>query len=171
MTLFETGCNGFCAAGPIIVVYPGGYFYTKITPEDAAVIVEQHFKNGKPVESLVFHHPVTDEPIAHYKDIPFFAKQNTRVLHNKGMIAAESIEEYIGRDGYFGLHNALTQMAPAQLVDEVKKAGLRGRGGAGFPTGLKWELCAKAKSDQKYIICIPVHLWIEAFLSQILMLL
>lgn len=153
VTLVETGCNGFCAGGPIVVVYPGGYFYNKVTPEDTAEIVESHILKGKPVERLMFHNPINDEVIPKYRDIYFFAMQNLRVLHNKGLIAANSLEDYIARDGYFALCKALTEMTPASIVEEVVASGLRGRGGAGFPTGLKWKFCANAEGDKKYIIC------------------
>jgi NADH-quinone oxidoreductase subunit F len=149
----ETGCNGFCAGGPLLVVYPGGVFYNKVQPEDTAEIVAEHVVKGRPVERLMYEHPVTQVRIPLFKDIPFFARQNLRVLRNKGRIAAESIDEYIARDGYTALAKALTEMTPEQIILEIRKSGLRGRGGAGFATGLKWEFCAKAKSDKKYIIC------------------
>jgi NADH-quinone oxidoreductase subunit F len=151
--VIETGCNGFCAGGPLVVVYPGGVFYNKVQPEDTAEIVSEHVIKGRPVERLMYQHPTTQARIPLFKDIPFFARQNLRVLRNKGRIAAESIDEYIARDGYAGLAKALTEMTPEQIVDEIKKSGLRGRGGAGFPTGLKWEFCAKTKGDKKYILC------------------
>jgi len=153
IALVETGCNGFCAGGPIVVIYPGGFFYHRVAAEDVPAIVSEHLVGGQPVERLMFRNPVTDQPVARFRDIPFFARQNLRVLHNKGRIAAESIEEYIGRDGYLGLAKALTTMTPEQIVAEVKTAGLRGRGGAGFPTGLKWEFCRKAAGDRKYVLC------------------
>jgi (2Fe-2S) ferredoxin len=133
--VIETGCNGFCAGGPLVVVYPGGVFYNKVQPEDTAEIVSEHVIKGRPVERLMYQHPTTQARIPLFKDIPFFARQNLRVLRNKGRIAAESIDEYIARDGYAGLAKALTEMTPEQIVDEIKKSGLRGRGGAGFPTG------------------------------------
>lgn len=153
VSIIETGCNGFCAGGPIVVVYPGGYFYHKVSPEDAAEIVSEHILQGKIVEKLLFRHPVTGKPIEYHKDIPFFGLQNARVLHNKGRISHESIEEYIGFDGYFGLYHALHELTPEEIIAEVKRSGLRGRGGAGFPAGVKWELCRNAKGDKKYILC------------------
>ncbi|MEW6355913.1 MAG: NADH-quinone oxidoreductase subunit NuoF [Planctomycetota bacterium] len=153
VSIVKTGCNGFCAGGPIMVVYPGGYFYQRLAAEDAVEIVDEHVLKGRPVERLMFRHPVTQKPVPFFKDIPFFSRQNLRVLRNKGRIAAEKIEEYIAQDGYAALARALTEMKPEQIIDEVKKSGLRGRGGAGFPTGIKWEFCRKAKGDQKYIIC------------------
>jgi len=153
VAVVETGCNGFCAAGPVMVLYPGGFFYQKLAPDDAHELVEEHVLKGRPVERLMFRHPVTDQAIPLFKDIPFFARQNLRVLRNKGRIAAESIEEYIGRDGYAAAVRALTEMTPEQIIDEMKRSGLRGRGGAGFPTGLKWEFCRKAEGDTKYILC------------------
>ncbi len=149
----ETGCNGFCAAGPIMVIYPGGYFYQKVAPEDAKEIIESHIVNGTPVERLMYRDKDDDAAVPFYREIPFFAKQKLKVLKNKGRIAAESIDEYIGCDGYAALAKALTQMTPAEIVAEVRASGLRGGGGAGFSTGLKWELCSKAKGDGKFIVC------------------
>jgi NADH-quinone oxidoreductase subunit F len=153
VSVVKTGCNGFCACGPIMVVYPGGYFYQKLTPEDMPELVEEHILKGRPVERFMFRHPVTQAVIPHYADIPFFARQNLRVLHNKGRISATSIEEYIGRGGYIATAKALLEMTPAQIVEEMKKSGLRGRGGAGFPTGMKWEFAAKSRSEMKYFLC------------------
>ena len=151
--VIETGCNGFCAGGPLMVVHPGGVFYNKVTPEDTAEIVAEHVVKGRPVERLMYEHPTTKDRIPLFKDIPFFARQNLRVLRNKGRIAAEKIDEYIANDGYQGLAKALTEMTPETVVQEIMSSGLRGRGGAGFPTGLKWEFAAKAKGDKKYILC------------------
>ena len=137
VAVVQTGCNGFCACGPIMVVYPGGFFYQKLAPEDMSELVEEHVLKGRPVERLMFRHPVTQAVIPHYADIPFFARQNLRVLHNKGRISAMSLEEYIGRGGYIATAKALLEMTPQGIIDEVKSSGLRGRGGAGFPTGLE----------------------------------
>ena len=153
VAVVRTGCNGFCACGPIMVVYPGGFFYQKLAPEDMAELVEEHVLKGRPVERLMFRHPVTQAVIPHYADIPFFAKQNLRVLHNKGRISALSIEEYIGRGGYVATAKALLEMTPQAIVEEIKKSGLRGRGGAGFPTGTKWDFASRSKSPVKYFLC------------------
>ncbi len=150
--IVETGCNGFCAMGPIIVVYPGGYFYQKVTPADAADIVSQHFIKNKPLERLMYHDVETGEAKPFMEDIPFFAKQKIKVLKNAVRIAAESLDEYIAFDGYQAIAKALI-MTPEEVIEEVKSSGLRGRGGAGFPTGMKWHFASQTKSDQKYIVC------------------
>jgi NADH:ubiquinone oxidoreductase subunit F (NADH-binding)/(2Fe-2S) ferredoxin len=151
--IIETGCNGFCAQGPIMVVYPGGIFYQYLKPEDAGEIIEQHILQGYPVERLMYRDQASDKVIPFRKDIPFFSLQESRVLRNRGLIAAESIEEYIGTGGYAAASKVLIQMSPSEIVAEVKESGLRGRGGAGFPTGLKWEFAARARGDVKYILC------------------
>ncbi|MCC6346681.1 MAG: NADH-quinone oxidoreductase subunit NuoF [Nitrospirales bacterium] len=148
-----TGCLGFCAQGPVIAVHPDEIFYQRLTAEDIPVIVEDHFVKGRPVERLVCKEPAREQTVPLMKDIPFYNLQVLRALRNKGMIDAENIDEYIARDGYQAAAKALTEMTSAQIVDEMKRSGLRGRGGAGFPTGLKWEFCAKVKDDQKYILC------------------
>ena len=153
VAVVNTGCNGFCACGPIMVVYPGGFFYQKLTPEDMPELVEEHVLKGRPVQRLMFRHPITQAVIPHYADIPFFAKQNLRVLHNKGRISATSLEEYIGRGGYVATAKALLEMTPAGIIEEVKKSGLRGRGGAGFPTGMKWDFASRSKGTEKYFLC------------------
>ncbi len=135
----ETGCNGFCAQGPIMVVYPEGIIYMKIRAEDVPELVEEHFVKGRPLERLFYKEPGKEERIPSMQEIPFFALQDLRVLRNRGLIDPENIEEYIARDGYAGMAKALTEMTPEQIVQEVLKSGLRGRGGAGFPTGLKWQ--------------------------------
>lgn len=148
-----TGCNGFCAQGPVMTVFPDDIFYEKVTVKDIPLIVEEHFIKGRPVERLLYKEPAKKSTIPLMKDIPFFSLQVLRALRNKGLIDPEKIEEYIARDGYMAAAKALTEMTPDQIIDEMKRSGLRGRGGAGFPTGLKWELSSKVKGEQKYIIC------------------
>ena len=131
VAVVSTGCNGFCACGPIMVTYPGGFFYQKLTPEDMPELVDEHVLKGRPVERLMFRHPVTQAVIPHYADIPFFARQNLRVLHNKGRISATSIEEYIGRGGYIATAKALLEMTPAddhRRDQEVRPPRPRRRG-------------------------------------------
>jgi len=149
----ETGCNGFCAMGPIMVVYPEGIIYMNITAEDIPELVDEHFIKGRPLERLFYKEPGKEEGIPSMQDIPFFALQDVRVLRNRGLIDPENIEEYIARDGYAGLAKALTEMTPEQIVQEVLKSGLRGRGGAGFPTGLKWQFAQGSPGDTKYVLC------------------
>ncbi len=148
-----TECNGFCAIGPVMTVQPEGVFYQNIKPEDAAELVEEHFINGNPVERLLYKEPAPKDEIPKLDDIPFFEPQVFRVMRNKGVIDPEIIDEYIARDGYFGAAKALTEMTSEQIVDEMLESGLRGRGGAGFPTGLKWKFAMGARSDEKYVLC------------------
>jgi NADH:ubiquinone oxidoreductase subunit F (NADH-binding)/(2Fe-2S) ferredoxin len=148
-----TGCNGFCAEGPIMTVYPDGVFYEKLKVEDIPLLVEEHLLKGRPVEKLMYKEPEKKHAVPVMKDIPFFSLQVLRALRNKGMIDPEKIEEYIARDGYQAAAKALTEMTPEEIISTVKASGLRGRGGAGFLTGLKWEFCSKVTADQKYILC------------------
>jgi NADH:ubiquinone oxidoreductase subunit F (NADH-binding)/(2Fe-2S) ferredoxin len=148
-----TACNGFCAQGPIMIVYPDNVFYQKVGIADVPLIVEEHLVKGRPVERLMYKEPVKKQPIPVVADIPFFNLQVLRALRNKGLIDPEKIDEYIARDGYQAAAKALKEMTPEQIVSEVKRSGLRGRGGAGVPTGVKWELCARAEADTKYIVC------------------
>ena len=148
-----TGCNGFCANGPIMAVLPEGVFYQKLKPEDIPFLVEEHFLKGRPVEKFMYKELEKKTAVPAMKDIPFFNLQVLRALRNKGMIDPEKIEDYIARDGYQAAAKALLQMTPEQIINEIKASGLRGRGGAGFPTGLKWEFCSKVKSDLKFILC------------------
>ncbi|HWR68913.1 MAG TPA: NAD(P)H-dependent oxidoreductase subunit E, partial [Desulfomonilia bacterium] len=143
VSVVETGCNGFCAAGPIMVIYPEGTFYQYVKAEDVPEIVEEHIVKGRPVKRLMYKEPSTDQPIPHMLDIPFFGKQKLVALKNRGLIDAEKIDEYIAREGYMAAAKALTQMSPDEVIDEVKKSGLRGRGGGGFPTGMKWSFARK----------------------------
>jgi NADH-quinone oxidoreductase subunit F len=147
-----TGCHGFCEQGPNVVIEPEGIFYTHVQAEDAPEIVSSHLRDGKPVERLFYHDPVTGEAKPHYSEINFYKKQQRVILHNCGHINPEKIEHYIARGGYRALRKALL-MTPEQVIDEVKKSGLRGRGGAGFPTGRKWEFCRNAPGEKKYVIC------------------
>lgn len=151
--IVETGCHGFCEMGPIVIVYPEGIFYCQVKMEDVKEIVEEHLLKGRPVKRLLFRDQMTEEMVPHYRDIDFYKKQNRIVLGNCGFINHENIKEYIARDGYEALAKALTQMTPEQVIDEVKASGLRGRGGGGFPTGLKWQFARDAKGDKKYVIC------------------
>lgn len=151
--VIETGCHGFCEMGPIMIVYPEGVFYCRVQPEDTAEIVENHLLKGRIVERLLFREPISHEKIVNYKDIAFYKKQHRLVLANCGHINPEVIEEYIAVGGYEALAKALTEMTPEQVVAEVKKSGLRGRGGGGFPTGNKWEFTRNAPGDKKYVVC------------------
>lgn len=151
-TVVMTGCNGFCAMGPIMVVYPDGIFYNQVKPEHAPLIVEEHVLKGRVVQELLFKEEAKDR-IPLMKDIGFFGLQRLIVLRNRGLIDAESIDDYIARDGYAALAKVLTEMTPEEVIEEVKKSGLRGRGGGGFPTGLKWEECRKYTSFPKYTVC------------------
>jgi len=148
-----TGCHGFCQQGPNVVIEPDGIFYTHVEPEDAAEIVTSHLRNGKPVERLYYRDSVTDQPIPHYSDIDFYSKQERVILRNCGHINPEKIEDYLAQGGYQALRKALFNMTPEQVIEEIKHSGLRGRGGAGFPTGTKWEFCRNTPGSLKYVIC------------------
>jgi NADH:ubiquinone oxidoreductase subunit F (NADH-binding)/(2Fe-2S) ferredoxin/Pyruvate/2-oxoacid:ferredoxin oxidoreductase delta subunit len=151
--VIETGCNGFCAQGPVMIVQPDDIFYQKLKVEDIPHLVEEHFLKGRPVKKLFYKEPASAETIPSMDDIPFYSKQKLIVLKNRGVIDPENIDEYIARDGYVGLSKALLEMTSDQIIQEVKTSGLRGRGGAGFPTGLKWEFAHKAEGDIKYALC------------------
>jgi len=151
--LVLTGCNGYCAQGPVMSVHPDKIFYQKLTVEEVPKLVEEHFLKGRPYQKLMFKEPEKKLAIPLMKDIPFFKYQVLRVLRNKGLIDPEKIEEYIARDGYQAVAKALTQMTSEKIILVIKDSGLRGRGGAGFPTGLKWEFCSKVQSSVKYMLC------------------
>ena len=148
-----TGCQGFCAQGPIMIVQPEGIFYQKLTIKDVPHLVEEHLIKGRPVEKLMYVPSKGEPALPTLNEIDFFSKQRLIVLRNRGLIDPEVIDEYIGRDGYQALAKVLTSMTPDQVIDEVKRSGLRGRGGAGFPTGLKWEFTRKSEGDEKCVIC------------------
>ena len=148
-----TGCIGTCAIGPVMIVQPEGIFYTKLEPEDISKIVESHLLSGQPVIEKTYYDKKTGQYISHVKDIEFFKNQVKIVLKNCGSIDYSSIEQYIANDGYMAAAKALANMTPELVIQEVKSAGLRGRGGAGFPAGIKWEAGRKANEAQKYLVC------------------
>jgi NADH-quinone oxidoreductase subunit F/NAD(P)H dehydrogenase (quinone)/NADP-reducing hydrogenase subunit HndC len=149
----ETGCNGFCAVGPILGIHPEGAFYQKLSAENVPELVEEHLINGNYVKKLLYKDPVSKKEIPLQDDIPFFANQMPRALRNKGLIDPEQIDDYISRDGYLGAAKALFEMTPEEIIEQVKLSGLRGRGGAGFPTGVKWDFAHKSRGDVKYVLC------------------
>ncbi len=149
----ETGCQGPCVVGPVLVIYPEGVFYQNVKPKDVSEIVEEHLCKGHIVERLVYMHPASGKAIPKMLDIPFFQKQAKLVLRNCGAIDPLRIEEYIARDGYQALARTLDSLTPDKVIEEVKRSGLRGRGGAGFLTGLKWSLTRKAEGTIKYVLC------------------
>jgi len=149
----ETGCRGFCAMGPVMIIYPEGIFYCQVQPGDVPDLVEETLVKGRVLERLTYKEPTTRQAIPFYHDIPFYEKQVRITLRNCGFIDPENIDEYIARGGYQALAKALTEMTPDGVIDEVKRSGLRGRGGAGFLTGLKWEFTQKARGDVKYVVC------------------
>ncbi len=151
--IITTGCNGFCANGPIIAVQPDGIFYQRITEDIVPFLVEEHFLKKRPVQKLMFTPPEKETAVPKINEIGFFSKQRLVALANRGIINPEEIDEYIARDGYRALSKALTSMKPQEIIEEIKKSGLRGRGGAGFPTGRKWEICRSQPGDEKYVIC------------------
>ncbi|WP_444658636.1 NADH-quinone oxidoreductase subunit NuoF [Caproiciproducens sp. R2] len=154
VNVIRTGCFGLCALGPIMIVYPEGSFYSRVTPEDVPEIVEEHLLKGRIVKRLLYQETIVDDnTIKSLNHTPFYEKQNRVALRNCGVINPECIDEYIAVDGYTALGKVLTEMTPEEVVDVVKASGLRGRGGAGFPTGLKWSFAAKNQADQKYVCC------------------
>jgi len=151
--IIETGCMGPCELGPVILVYPDEILYKKVKKEDVKDIVEQHFLKGRPVERLLYKSTETEKLIKKHEEIDYFKKQKKIVLRNCGMIDPESIEEYIALDGYEALGKALTEMNKEKVLKEIETSGLRGRGGAGFPTHLKWKFTKDADGDKKYVVC------------------
>ncbi len=151
--VIRTGCFGFCEKGPIVKMMPDNTFYFQVKPEDCAEILEEHIIKGKRVNHLLYRDPVTQEYKSDSQHIGFFKKQIRIALRNCGFINPENIEEYIARDGYQALGKVLTELTPEATIEILKKSGLRGRGGGGFPTGLKWEITRAVKADQKYVVC------------------
>ncbi len=151
--VITTGCFGFCEKGPIVKVMPDNTFYTQVKPEDAIEIIAEHVIKGRRVHRLLYINPETEQHVSDSKHMGFYRKQLRIALRNCGFIDPENIEEYISRDGYAALAKCLTELTPEQVIEEMKKSGLRGRGGGGFPTGLKWEITRKSQNDQKYVVC------------------
>ena len=151
--VIRTGCFGLCALGPIMIVYPEGSFYSQVKVEDIPEIVEEHLLKGRIVTRLLYDETVTPTEIKSLNDTKFYAKQERVALRNCGVIDPENIDEYIAYDGYQALAKCLTEYTPEQVVQVVKDSGLRGRGGGGFPTGLKWSFTAANAADQKYVVC------------------
>jgi len=151
--LVETGNDAFATLAPVMVIYPEGIYYVHLSPEDAEEIVTQHLIEGAPVERLFYQDPITGTPIPRMMDIPYFAHQKLITLRNYTLIDPENIDDAIARDAYQGAAQALIDMRAEEIITELKVSGLRGRGGAGFPTGLKWEFAAKTDSDTKYVLC------------------
>ena len=149
-----TGCFGFCAKGPIVKVYPDDIFYTQVKPEDASEIVQSHLINHKVVERLLFEEPtLAHKKVEKHNDMSFYKKQSRVALRYCGHINPENIFEYIGCNGYIALGKCISELSPIEVVEEIKASGLRGRGGAGFPTGIKWESASQTPPGQKYVVC------------------
>ena len=148
-----TGCFGFCEKGPIVKIMPDNTFYVQVKPEDVVEIVNEHIVKGRKVMRLLYVDPTSQDHISDSKHMEFYKKQIRIALRNCGFINPENVDEYIARDGYLALGKALTEMKPQDVIDEIKKSGLRGRGGGGFPTGLKWDFASKNMADQKYVVC------------------
>ncbi|SHG91969.1 NADH-quinone oxidoreductase subunit NuoF [Tepidibacter thalassicus] len=148
-----TGCFGFCAKGPIIKIFPDNVFYVHVSPNDAYEIIHEHIINGNVIERLLFEEPTIKQKVKRHDQMSFYKKQMRIALRNCGLINPEDINEYIASNGYMALGKILTSMSQNEVIDIIKKSGLRGRGGAGFPTGIKWESTKKAISDEKYVIC------------------
>lgn len=149
----RTGCFGLCELGPVVVVYPEGVFYSRVKPEHVAEIVEEHLLKGRPVKKYLYGESLTQEGIKPLEETLFFKNQKRIALRNCGVINPEDIREAIAFDGYKALAKVLTEMSPKQVIDEIKKSGLRGRGGGGFPTGVKWEFAYNQTDKPKYVVC------------------
>ena len=148
-----TGCPGFCERGPLVVILPKEIFYQRVKPEDVDDIISKTITNDEIVERLLYKDPVDEKKVVFANDLPFYKSQERVILGNNDKIVPTNILDYITLDGYSALGKVLFDMDPEQAIEEVKKSGLRGRGGAGFPTGIKWELCRKSEGHKKYIVC------------------
>jgi len=153
VSVVQTGCHGLCALGPIMIIYPDATFYAMVKEDDISEIVTEHLLKGRPVERLLYDETVTPAGIKALSDTDFYKKQHRIALRNCGVINPEEIEEYIGTGGYQALGKVLTEMTPDDVIQTLLDSGLRGRGGAGFPTGLKWKLAKQNDADQKYVCC------------------
>ena len=151
--VIRTGCFGFCEKGPVVKMIPDNTFYVQVQPSDADEIVREHLVKGRKVERLLYMNPETRELVPDSKHIRFYKKQLRIALRNCGFINPENIDEYIARDGYVALGKALVEMTPEEVIKEIMDSGLRGRGGGGFPTGLKWQITRKVQAPQKYVVC------------------
>ena len=151
--VIKTGCFGLCALGPIMIVYPEGAFYSMVKPEDIPEIVSEHLLKGRIVTRLLYQETVQEDTVKSLNHTQFYAKQKRVALKNCGVIDPENINEYIGMDGYMALGKVLTEMTPDQVIQTIKDSGLRGRGGGGFPTGVKWSFAAAQPAGQKYVCC------------------
>jgi NADH-quinone oxidoreductase subunit F len=149
----ESGCHGFCERGPLVVMRPKNIFYQLIQPKDVPEIVTKTIKEGEIIDRLLYVDPTTGEKVIHENDVPFYKLQKRIVFGSNGEIDPTSIQDYIAIGGYAALAKALSQMSPEEIIEEVKASGLRGRGGGGFPAGVKWESCRKAHGNPKYVIC------------------
>ncbi|OIN97686.1 NADH dehydrogenase [Candidatus Desantisbacteria bacterium CG1_02_38_46] len=149
----STGCHGFCERGPIVVIRPRGIFYQKVKPEDIAEIINRTILKGEIIDSLLYVEPSTGKKVIYEHEVPFYKKQNRIIFGSNGSIDPTNIEDYIRIEGYSALSRTILKMSPEEIIEEVKRSGLRGRGGGGFPTGVKWESCRNAHGEPKYILC------------------
>jgi NADH:ubiquinone oxidoreductase subunit F (NADH-binding)/(2Fe-2S) ferredoxin len=151
--VITTGCFGFCEQGSIVKIHPDNTFYIQVKPTDVEEILQEHLIKGRPVERILFKDPKTNQTVSGANNMDFYKKQLRIALRNCGFIDPEKINEYIARDGYMALAKCLTEKTPQEVIDEMKESGLRGRGGGGFPAGLKWEITKKSQADKKYVVC------------------